>query len=216
MAVAGATAGVAKRAAGGTRRSVIGGAMTATAAAGAAAALAACGQGGGAPAPAGGSAPASLSGSLTWFMRAAAAELPWEQAAVSAFKEQAPGVTVNLETVSVARDFDPKLTALVAGGTPPDVWTHWGESGFGDYQAKGLLSDLTALAARDKVDGSTFLPNTYDAWKVGGKLYGLSFNQRFGTFVYYNKQLFDAAGVPLPATDWEDRSWTWERMTDAA
>jgi multiple sugar transport system substrate-binding protein len=190
--------------------------MTALAAAGAGGVLAACGQGAAGPAPAGGSAPASLSGSLTWFMRAAAAELPWEQAAVSAFKEQAPGVTVNLETVSVARDFDPKLTALVAGGTPPDVWTHWGESGFGDYQARGLLSDLTSMAARDKVDGSTFLPNTYDAWKVGGKLYGLSFNQRFGTFVYYNKQLFDAAGVALPPVDWEDRTWTWERMTEAA
>jgi len=208
--------GAAQRAAGGTRRSVVKGATMALGAAGAVATLAACGQGGGAPAAGTSGAPASLSGSLTWFMRAAAAELPWEQAAVTAFKEQAPGVTVNLETVSVARDFDPKLTALVAGGTPPDVWTHWGESGFGDYQAKGLLADLTPMAARDRVDGSTFLPNTYEAWKVGGKLYGLSFNQRFGTFVYYNKQLFDAAGVPLPATDWEDRTWTWDRMAEAA
>jgi multiple sugar transport system substrate-binding protein len=149
-------------------------------------------------------------------MRAQSAELPWEQAAVAAFKEQAPGVTVDLETVGAAKDFDPKLTALVAGGTPPDVWTHWGESGFGDYLAKGLLADLSALAARDKVDGSTFLPNTFDAWKQGGKLYGLSFNQRFGTFVYYNKQLFEGAGLPLPPVDWEDRTWTWDRMVEAA
>jgi multiple sugar transport system substrate-binding protein len=149
-------------------------------------------------------------------MRAGAAELPWEQAAVAAFKGQAPGVTLTLETVPNASEFDPKLTALLAGGTPPDVWTHWGQSGFGDYFARGLLADLSALAGRDKLDGSVFLPNTLDAWKRNGKLYGLSFNQRFGTFVYYNKQLFDGAGVPLPPVDWEDRTWTWDRMVEGA
>ena len=149
-------------------------------------------------------------------MRAGAGELPWEQAAVAAFKGQAPGVTLNLETVPNANEFDPKLTALLAGGTPPDVWTHWGLSGFGDYLARGLLADLSPFAARDKLDSSVFLPNTFDAWKRNGKLYGLSFNQRFGTFVYYNKQLFDGAGVPLPPVDWEDRSWTWDRMVEGA
>ena len=143
----------------------------------------------------GGAAPATLSGQLTWYMRAGAAELPWEQAAVAAFKGQAPGVSLTLETVPNANEFDPKLTALLAGGTPPDVWTHWGQSGFGDYFARGLLADLSAFAARDKLDGSVFLPNTFDAWKRNGKLYGLSFNQRFGTFVYFNKQLFDGAGA---------------------
>jgi multiple sugar transport system substrate-binding protein len=144
-----------------TRRTVVAGSIGAGAL-GALGALAACGAPGGGGTGAG-TAPGALSGQVTWFMRAQSAELPWEQAAVGAFKEQAAGVTVNLETVGAAKDFDPKLTALVAGGTPPDVWTHWGESGFGDYLAKGLLADLSALAARDKVDGSTFLPNTYEA-----------------------------------------------------
>jgi multiple sugar transport system substrate-binding protein len=149
-------------------------------------------------------------------MRAQSAELPWEQGAVAAFKEQAPAVTVTLETVPTANDFDSRLTSLLASGTTPDVWTHWGQSGFGDYLAKGLLGDLTPLAARDKLDGSTFLPNTFDVWKRAGKLYGLSFNTRFGTFVYYNKQLFEAAGLPLPPVDWDDRTWTWDRMVEAA
>jgi len=168
-------------------------------------ALAACG---GQATPSGGApgAPAALSGQMTWFMRSQNQELPWEQQAVEAFKQAAPNVTVNLETVSTTNDFDPKLTALIAGGTPPDVWTHWGTSGFGDYFAKGLLADLTSLASRDKLDSSVFLPNSYDAWKRDGKLYGLSFNTRFGTFMYWNKQLFQQAGLqPLPV-DWEDKS----------
>ncbi|MDQ3699596.1 MAG: sugar ABC transporter substrate-binding protein, partial [Chloroflexota bacterium] len=163
-----------------------------------------------------GTAAKGPSGQLTWFMRAQSAELPWEQAAVTMFKEQAPNVTVTLETVPSAGEFDSKLTSLLAGGTPPDVWTHWGQSGFGDYLAKGLLADLSSFAARDRVDGSTFLPNTFDAWKRNGKLYGLSFNQRFGSFIFYNKQMFDGAGVALPPVDWEDKSWTWDRMADSA
>ncbi|HEX2033611.1 MAG TPA: sugar ABC transporter substrate-binding protein [Chloroflexota bacterium] len=163
-----------------------------------------------------GAAPKTVSGQITWFMRAQAAELPWEQGAVAAFKTQAPDVAVNLETVPAASEFDSKLTALLAAGTAPDVWTHWGQSGFGDYFARGLLADLTAFASRDRVDGSTFLPNTFDVWKRNGKLYGLSFNQRFGTFIYFNKQLFEGAGIPLPPVDWENRSWTWDSMVEAA
>lgn len=164
-------------------------------------------------APAG---PQSVSGQITWLMRSQASELAWEQAALGAFKQEVPAVTVNLETVATAAEFDPKLTALLAGGTPPDVWTHWGQSGFGDYFARGQLSELSVYVGRDKLDGSTFLPNTFDAWKRGGKLMGLSFNQRFGTFIFYNKQLLQQAGVPLPPVDWEDKSWTWEKMVAAA
>src|SRR5262245_34484503 len=148
--------------------------------------LAACG-GTQQPAPGGGQK--AVSGQITWFMRAQTDELPWEQGAVQGFKQEAPGIAINLETVASSGEFDPKLTALLAGGTPPDVWTHWGTSGFGDYHVKGLLADLTPLAARDKVDASTFLPNAFDAWKRDGKLYGLSFNTRFGTFIYWNRQL---------------------------
>lgn len=158
----------------------------------------------------------AASGTVTWFMRASGVELQWEQAAVKAFQAANANVKVDLVTVGSSKEFDPKLTALIAGGTAPDVWTHWGESGFGDYYAKGLIADLTSLASADKLDSSTFLPNTYDAWKLGGKLYGLSFNQRFGTFVFYNKQLFEQAGVPTPPADWEDKSWTWDKMVEAA
>src|SRR5687768_4049736 len=95
--------------------------------------IAACGAGGAGDTGGAGAAPKALAGTVQWFMSANAAELAWEQAAVNGFKAVTPGVTINLETVPTSGEFDPKLTALVAGGTPPDVWTHWGQSGFGDY-----------------------------------------------------------------------------------
>ncbi|HEV2126012.1 MAG TPA: sugar ABC transporter substrate-binding protein, partial [Chloroflexota bacterium] len=184
------------------------------------AALAGCGAGGGTSNQSAGTtnsaAPKALSGTVTWFMRASGAELQWEQASVAAFKQAQPSVTVNLETVSSSADFDPKLTALQAGGTPPDVWTHWGQSGFGDYYAKGMLGELQSFINRDKLDMNPFFANVHEAWKREGKLYGLSFNQRFATFVYYNKDLFQRAGIPVPPVDWNDASWTWEKMLDSS
>jgi multiple sugar transport system substrate-binding protein len=177
---------------------------------------AACGAGGAGETGGAGVAPKAVTGTVNWFMRASGAELQWEQAAVAAFKQAQPQVTLNLDTVSSSNDFDPKLTALQAGGTPPDVWTHWGQSGFGDYHARGMLSELQSLINRDKLDMAPFFANIHDAWKKDGKLHGLSFNSRFATFVYFNKSLFQQKGVPLPPVDWEDKSWTWDKMLDAA
>jgi multiple sugar transport system substrate-binding protein len=178
---------------------------------------AACGAGGNTDAGAGaGAAPKTVSGSVNWFMRASGAELQWEQAAVAAFKQAQPSVTVNLDTVAAAAEFDPKLTALQAGGTPPDVWTHWGQSGFGDYYVKGMLGELQSFVNRDKLDMGQFFANIHDAWKKDGKLFGLSFNSRFATFVYYNRQLFQQAGLQPPPADWEDRTWTWDKMVEAS
>ena len=175
--------------------------------------LAACGGGERGTVP---GEPKALAGQMTWFMRASGAELQWEQAAVTAFKQEAPNVTVNLDTVSGSGDFDPKLTALVAGGTPPDVWTHWGQGGFGDYLAKGMIGELQSFVARDKLDMNQYFATVHDAWKKEGKLYGLSFNQRFATFVYFNRPLFQQAGLSLPPVDWEDKSWTWDKMVETA
>lgn len=35
-----------------------------------------------------------------------------------------------------------------------------------------------------------------------------------GSFIYYNKDLFDAAGVEYPPTDWDDTSWTYDAFVD--
>jgi multiple sugar transport system substrate-binding protein len=37
-----------------------------------------------------------------------------------------------------------------------------------------------------------------------------------GIFLYYNKRLFDEAGVAPPSADWTDSNWNWETFIDAA
>ena len=37
-----------------------------------------------------------------------------------------------------------------------------------------------------------------------------------GSFIFYNKKLFDEAGVPHPPASWDDASWTWDNMVSRA
>jgi|DewCreStandDraft_5_1066085.scaffolds.fasta_scaffold00466_18 multiple sugar transport system substrate-binding protein len=169
-----------------------------------------------APAPAQEGAPKKVSGTIVWFVRNNPPELEWEeQGAIPAFRQRFPEVTIELVPTPNA-EFDTKLFSLISAGTPPDLWTHWGTAGFGDYHARGLLEDLTPLVTRDKLDLSQYMPPTQDVWKRDGKIYALSFNQRFGCFIFYNRDLFDKHSLKYPPADWDDRSWTWERMVEAA
>jgi multiple sugar transport system substrate-binding protein len=110
-------------------------------------------------------------------------------------------------------DFDTKMQTMIAAGTPPDVWSHWGPSGFADYVIRGLAADLTPYIERDNFDMSDFIPEVLDIYTIDGKVYGLPMLTT-GSFIFYNKDLFDAAGVEYPPTNWDDTSWTWDAFVE--
>ncbi len=128
---------------------------------------------------------------------------------VQAFQKQYPGVTVKVETAPFA-DYFTKLQALIAGGQAPDVFELNYEN-FVPYADKGVLLDLSPLAAADKTfDPKIFYPKAYDLFNEQGKQYGLS--ESFSDVVlFYNKDLFQKAGVPFPTSD-----WTWNDALAAA
>jgi len=76
---------------------------------------------------------------------------------------------------------------------------------------RGLLEELTAFVNRDtSFDPGIFLPELLPGGKVGDRLYAVPHN--FSTLVlYYNKDHFDAAGIPYP-----DSSWSWQTLLQAA
>jgi multiple sugar transport system substrate-binding protein len=177
--------------------------------------LAACGTSkeGTAGAPA---APKTLTGAVTWFVRNNQQENDWQKSsAVPNFSKQLPQVTVDLVVVA-GNEFDAKLTSLVVGGQSPEVWTHHGQRAFVDYRKNGWLAELTPLAARDKLDFSAFLPNTVDWFRAQGKLWAMPYYQSFGSFLYYNRDMLERAGLKLPPADGNDKSWTWDAMADMA
>lgn len=133
---------------------------------------------------------------------------------IAAFETANPNISVKVETAPFDQYFT-KLQTLIAGGTAPDVFELNYEN-FVSYASKGVLADLTPLAAAEPGFTDRFYPRAYEAFSQDGKQYGLP--QSFSNVVlYYNKELFDAKGVAYPTADWtwEDELAAAQQLTDA-
>ena len=103
-------------------------------------------------------------------------------------------------------EWQEKLTAALAAGTPPDViavFRDW----FRTYQQQGLVLPLDQYMRAARFDGDDFLAPVYKALNWAGKQVGVP--QYYSTrCVYYNRDLFQQAGVPLPAEAGRTSSWS--------
>jgi multiple sugar transport system substrate-binding protein len=168
-----------------------------------------------APATEAPAAPAQPGGEITWYMPIDSTRNTWgEEAIIPGFAKEHPEITVNLMTVPW-EEFDSKLLALAAAGTPPDVFAQWGQSGGGTYFHKNLLYPMEDLIQSRGWNLSGIPDNLKNAYRFEGKIYGVPMYS-LGSFIYFNKKLFDEAGVPHPPTDWSDESWTWDEMVNRA
>lgn len=123
-----------------------------------------------------------------------------------AFEAANPNVVVKLESIP---EYNTKLLTMIAGGQAPDVMLI-GPEWFQDYAKRDPFLPLDDFIARDKFDTTDISPSLLNMGKYNGKQYGL--NVGYTTLVmYYNKQLFDAAGLAYPAP-----GWTWDQFKDAA
>ena len=152
---------------------------------------------------------------IVWLVRANPAENRWAQEQLlPAWAREHPEIRIRLLIVA-ERDLAAARASLPAAGQPPHVWSaHWG-GGFAEDRVRGHLVDLAPLIARDGFDTSIFIPEAFAAYRTNGQVWGLPFTTT-GSYVFYNMKLFDAAGLPYPPTDWDDRSWTWDAMLSLA
>ncbi|WP_194410865.1 ABC transporter substrate-binding protein [Microbacterium cremeum] len=131
------------------------------------------------------------------------------EAIVDAFEAENPDITVEVTTSAYA-DYFTKLQTDLAAGTAADVFDVDAGS-FANIQASGVLAELT------DVDSSAYRTSVLDAYNVDGAQYGLptSFSN---VVLFYNQELFDAAGVEYPSSDWTwaDEQAAAEALTDAA
>jgi multiple sugar transport system substrate-binding protein len=150
-----------------------------------------------------GGAPASIQYSI-W---GDPAELASQQAIVDAFHAANPDVTVNV-TVSDWNEFWTKLETGLAGGAAADVFAMDGPL-FPDYQVRDVLLDLKPYIDKEKYDLTKLADQgVADFTTTGGGQYGLP--RDLNTVVlYYNKAMFDAAGLPYP-----DDTWDWAKLVE--
>ncbi len=132
------------------------------------------------------------------------------------FVAENSGVKVDVQFIAKGEEMVQKLLVQTAGGSPPDVFTFFQEIiPITAAVEKNLLLQLDDLIKGENHDLSDFLPQAIQLNSWEGKIYALP--RDYGNQqVYYNVDLFKKEGVPLPATDWTDTTWTYERYLEAA
>lgn len=130
------------------------------------------------------------------------------------FKKVQPDI--NLQVVSPGSTaYGEKLLALVAAGTTPEVFTDWGNIGVYTLQSHQIVSSISTYFKQAKIDLNYLLPEYVAEYSANGELFAVPWNSN-PNFIVYNKTLFQKDNVPLPPTDWGDKSWTTEKLLTAA
>lgn len=117
---------------------------------------------------------------------------------------------IDLQYVDVAsQDYAVKTMTMLSGGDTTDVFDVKELSDLQNWAAQGLVDDLESYIAADSYDLSHFLGLEKD-YSADGKVYGLPFRSDFWV-LFYNKTLFDKAGVEYPTND-----MTWDQYAELA
>ena len=130
------------------------------------------------------------------------------QAAIEAFQKAYPDVEVTLNLTPFL-DYQSKLFTSLAGGETMDVFFMRENETYQAYIEKGLCMPLDDMIENNQFDMSVY-ENYADQIKYKGKVYSMPYRTG-GYHLYYNKDLFDAAGVPYP-----DGTYTWDEFRDVA
>ena len=122
---------------------------------------------------------------------------------IEIFESKNPDIKGDVQ-ITGYEDYFTKLATTVGGGNPPDVFEMNMEN-FLSYMLRGACADLTG-----KIDTANYSEGTLAAVSSEGKIYAVPMS--FSTCVlFYNKDLFDQAGVAYPTDE-----WTWADAQAAA
>lgn len=137
-----------------------------------------------------------------------AATLADFEPAIKALDERHSEWQISLEQTP-QQDRLTKLNAQIASGTLPDLVLNDGVS-VQQFIRQGAFADLSDLVSRDKVQLDAYFHDTVLQFAYGGKQWGLP-TVAAPEVVFYNKGMFDAAGLAYPTDE-----WSFEQMRDAA
>ena len=135
-------------------------------------------------------------------------EIKNQQAIVDAFHAVNPKITVKV-TVSDWEPYWDKLQTSIAGGDAPDVFAMDGPL-FPDYQTRDVLLDLKPYIDKDGYDLTQLADQAVADFTTPDGQYGLPRDLNV-VALYYNKKMFDAAGIPYP-----DDTWDWAKLSEVA
>jgi raffinose/stachyose/melibiose transport system substrate-binding protein len=121
------------------------------------------------------------------------------QAMADEFMAANPHVTVNI-TVMENEAFKAALQTNLQAGDVPDLFQSWGGGGLREQVDAGLVQDITEASSGFVGDLNEAAVGLY---QVDGVQYGIPFDLGMVGF-WYNKDLFEEAGIDGPPATWDE------------
>jgi multiple sugar transport system substrate-binding protein len=139
----------------------------------------------------------------------AGTQTPAMKAIAAEFTKENPNITVNVQELPWPQYWSTLQTGA-QGNTAPDAFWMLAQQ-IRPYASGGQLLDISDKIKKEGVDVGKYPKAVLDLYHQGdGKIYGLP--KDFDTNgVWYNKALFDAAGVAYPS-----QGWTWADFRETA
>lgn len=156
--------------------------------------------------------PGAPKGGLTFLNWETVKGTPLEQVLQEYEKQSGEQLTIQ---PTPTQDYDTKMRTIISAGTAPDVM-RINDDFVRGFSKEGALTDLREYIEKDGIDTSRFATAPYEfpvqpdgshtAWVIG-------YEPRL---IFYNKNLFEEANVPLPPTEWTGDGWTWDDFLERA
>ncbi|MDD7306236.1 MAG: sugar ABC transporter substrate-binding protein [Peptoniphilaceae bacterium] len=127
---------------------------------------------------------------------------------VKDFEKANPDIKVQIE-MATYKDHFTKLETQSSGSVMPDIFFMNGPN-FIKFASNNVLEPLDDLVKSGDIDIKSFPQSLVDLYTYDGKIYGIPKDWDL-TALWYNKELFDKAGVEYPTDE-----WTWDDMAAAA
>lgn len=144
---------------------------------------------------------------LTYSMWGSAEEGNITQKVADKFNESQDRIEVTVQAIPY-ESYMTKLNALATAEQLPDTGM-MREDGVIQWSSQGMLNDLSAM-----YEGSDSKPLDSLAYKYQGKTVAYAAANEI-LLLYYNKDMFDKAGVPYPPSAL-DKAWTWDEFVATA
>ena len=136
------------------------------------------------------------------------------KSSIAQFEQANPGVKVNL-TVTPYAQYRDKLLVAIEGGKAPDVFLVdqiWNS----EFAAAEAIIPLDQYIADYKLNPKDYYPGAWASTVWNGKTWGIPSDLDVWSFTFYNKEMFEAAGLDAenpPILDMDDFIKTCEKLT---
>ncbi len=127
-----------------------------------------------------------------------------QEKAIAEFKKENPNIDINVTVFPIA-EYRDKLLVATQGGQPPDIST-LDQIWVAEWAASGAIIPLDDYIASSGISRDIFFPGAWDSNVWQGKTWGIPLNNDVWQELYYNKDMFEAAGLDPergPA-DWDE------------